>query len=371
MSSEPKLLPMSPQAGAILQAAAGPGGPAVAGRLTVILPAYNEAQHLYPNLLRVCRILQGCDLEVIVVDDGSQDKTLREAERAAAEGLPVRAVRQAVNRGKGAALFHGLQFATGDLIAFLDSDLEIAPEYVLRLWETMRATGAEVVIGAKSPAGNHFPLLRRLLSRAYRGLVAVLFGLSLSDTQTGVKLFRREVLELAAPHLSVSRFAFDIELIVAATRFGYRVVEHPVTTTYHRSGHVGRIGLGQMARMLVDTFAIYYRASFWRWLQPGWTTRLWMITFVLGVFLLGIGIGKLLTPVILQPPVSQVFYVIALQFLPRALRDWLLVIGGAAMLALSLIQLNKSLLSAFARRDRGDLAGILVRESERDHAGRS
>ncbi|MBF8283510.1 MAG: hypothetical protein HW378_2425 [Anaerolineales bacterium] len=330
-------------------------------RLSVILPAYNESRHIYANLAQVCAALHGQDFEVIVVDDGSTDATLSESQRAAAAGLPVRVARQEVNRGKGAALFHGFQFAVGDPVAFLDSDLEIAPEYVLRLWEVMQAASADVVIGTKKSGENRFPLLRRVLSQGYRGLVALLFGLSLNDTQTGIKLFKREVLEFAIPRLAVSRFAFDIELLVAVTRFGYRVVECPVKTAYHRAGSVGRIGLRQMAGMLWDTLAIYYRASFWRWLRPGWTTRVWMITFVLSLFLLGVGIGKLLTPLVLQPPLRQVMYVVALQFLPRALRDWLLVIGGGGMLVLSLIQLNKSLLSAFARRDHGDLAGIFTR----------
>jgi len=267
-----------------------------------------------------------------------------------------------VNRGKGAALFHRFQFAAGDLVAFLDSDLEIAPEYVLRLRDVMLATGADVVIGTKTTGDSRFPLLRRLLSGVARGLVAWLFGLSVRDTQTGVKLFKREVLELAIPRLTVSRFAFDIELLVAATRFGYRIAECPVKTAYRRTGPLGRMGLRHLAGTLADMLAIYYRASFWRWLQPGWTTRLWMIAFVAGIFLLGIGMGKLLTPIVLQPPLRQIVYYAALQFLPRALRDWLLVIAGAGMLGVSLIQLNKSLLNAFARRDHGDLAGIFTRK---------
>jgi glycosyltransferase involved in cell wall biosynthesis len=330
-------------------------------RLSVILPAYNESHHIYANAARVCAALAGRDFEVIVVDDGSADDTFAESRRAAAEGLPVKAVRQEVNRGKGAALFYGFRFARGELVAFLDSDLEIAPEYVLRLGEVMQSAGADVVIGSKNLEESRFPAPRRALSRAYRGLASFLFGLPLSDTQTGVKLFKREVLELVIPRLTVSRFAFDIELLVAAARFGYHIAECPVKTAYHRAGSVGRIGLGQMAGMLWDTLAIYYRASFWRWLRPGWTTRLWMILFVAGVFLLGIGIGKLLTPIVLQPPLRQVVYFVALQFLPRALRDWLLVIVGGGMLVISLIQLNKSLLNAFARRDHGDLAGIFTR----------
>lgn len=330
--------------------------------LSVILPAYNESGQIYVNLMQVCQALSGHDFEVIVVDDGSSDPTFAESQRSAAHGLPVRVTRQEINRGKGAALFHGFKLTSREVVAFLDSDLEIAPEYVLRLLDVMQATQADVVVGTRTPDSNAFPALRRALSGIYRGLVAFLFGLSLSDTQTGIKLFKREVLELVIPRMTISRFAFDIELLVAAARFGYRITECPVNIAYNRSGGLGRMGARQLLGMLGDTLAIYYRASFWRWLQPGWTTRLWMIAFVAGIFLLGIGIGKLLTPLVLQPPLRQVFYVAALQFLPRALRDWLLVIGGASLLLLSLIQLNKSLLNAFARRDRGDLAGIFTRK---------
>jgi hypothetical protein len=196
-------------------------------------------------------------------------------------------------------------------------------------------------------------------------MVSFLFGLNVSDTQTGIKLFRREVLEDVIPRMRVSRFAFDIELLVAAHRFGYTITEMPVQVTYLRRGSLGRVHLGTILHTAADLVGIYYRSSFWRWLEPGLSTRIWMILFVLGIFVLGVGVGKLLTPVIVQPPIKQVVYYLFLQFLPLTLRDWLLVFGGAALIVLSLIQLNKSILQAFARRDSGDLAGIL-RKSERN-----
>jgi glycosyltransferase involved in cell wall biosynthesis len=324
----------------------------------VILPAYNEGVQIYANLRRVCETLHSHAYEVVVVDDGSADATFAESERAARDGLPVRVVRHPANRGKGAALITGFGVAAGELVAFLDADLEIAPEHLLHLWEQMQATGAEVVVGTKQPGANRFPPARRALSALYRRLVAVLFGLSLSDTQTGIKLFKRTVLETSVPRLGASRFAFDIELLVAATRFGYRIAECPVTTDYRRAGGLGRMRLGHLARLLADTLVIWYRASFWRWLQPSWSTRFWMVAFVAGILLLGVGLGKLITPLILESPVRQIFYVVALQFLPRALRDWLLVIGGGGLTVAALIQLNKSLLNAFARTDREGLAGI-------------
>lgn len=331
-------------------------------RLSVILPAYNESHHIYDNLQQVCKTLSGHNFEVIMVDDGSQDSTFEESQRVASGGCPVKSIRLDVNQGKGKALYHGFSNSSGEIIAFLDADLEIMPEYILQLWDVMRSTGAEVIIGTKVNSLKSFPFIRRVLSNMYRRLISLLFGFSLTDTQTGIKLFKREVLELSIPRLAISRFAFDIELLVAASRFGYQIAEYPVSFAYNREGRTGRIGLRQMVGMLIDTLAIYYRASFWRWLQPGLATKLWMIAFAIGLFLLGIGVGKLITPLVLQPPIKQIFRIIALQFLPLRLRDWILLGIGAVLLIVSLIKLNKSILDAFARRDHGDLNGIYRRK---------
>ena len=129
--------------------------------LSVIMPAFNEDAHIHANILRVCEALKGLRFEIIVVDDGSRDNTLAESQRAADEGYPVHAVRQKQNRGKGASLFHGFEYTRGELVAFLDSDLEIAPENLLKLIEVMKSTEADVVAGVKDLQANQFPPLRR------------------------------------------------------------------------------------------------------------------------------------------------------------------------------------------------------------------
>lgn len=326
--------------------------------LSVILPAYNEGAHIHANILRVCETLKGLRYEIVVVDDGSTDNTFAESQRAAQAGLPVRAVRQEENRGKGASLFHGFEFTSGDLVAFLDSDLEIAPENLLTLLHVMRETGADVVAGVKDLQANQFPLLRRLMSRSYRAMVAFLFGLSMTDTQTGIKLFRRQVLSDAVPRVAARRFAFDIELLVAASRFGYRIVEQPVEVAYRRAGRLGRMNLTAILGMFADTLAIFYRASFWHWLNPGLRAQMWMILFVLGVFLSGVGFAKLLTPTIPRGFAKQFFYIVLLQFIPVPARDWLILLLGIFFVSLSLVQLNKIIMNAFAKRDRGGISGI-------------
>jgi cellulose synthase/poly-beta-1,6-N-acetylglucosamine synthase-like glycosyltransferase len=189
-----------------------------------------------------------------------------------------------------------------------------------------------------------------------------LFGLQLSDTQTGIKLFKREVLSASIPRVKNSRFAFDLELLISVDRLGGQIIECPVEATYSRTGQVGRMRFKHMRQMFGDLIAIYYRASFWRWLQPGLGVKLWMLTFVAGIFLLGIGIGKLVTALIPPSAFKPVIYILALQFIPNFWRNILLIIIGFILITVSFIQLNKSLLNAFTRRDRGDLAGLFRRK---------
>jgi|GEM_PF-339817 len=346
--------------------------------LSVILPAYNEGAHIRANLATICRTLQGLSYEVILVDDGSTDATFTEAQLAAGEGLPIRILQGGVNRGKGGALFLGFEYSRGRRVAFLDADLELGPENLLEMMRLMDGGSADVIIGAKGIGGSDFPLPRRLMSRFFRNLVRVLFDLHVSETQTGIKMFRREVLERCIPRMRVSRFAFDLELLVCASRFGFVLQEVPVSSGFTRQAVLGRFRISDLLRMFSDTLRIYYRASFWRWLSPGGMTKFWMATLAFGILLLGIGIGKLLTPLVVHPPLRQVLHIIFLQFLPLGLRDLLIAVAGIGIVAVALFRLNRILLEAFGRRDRGDIAGIFnvqrspaKTQSERDNENSS
>ena len=223
------------------------------------MPAYNESQHIYDNVLQTCATWKAEDVEVIVIDDGSQDKTYAEASVAAQIDARILVLKLEKNGGKGAALATGFDSAQGRYVAFLDADLEIQPDYVVMMLAALEASGKDVIVGRKVYKHARVPLFRRVMSWVYRNYVRLLFNLQLRDTQTGIKVFRRQVLETCMPNMTVKGFAFDVELLALAQRAGYQIEEFPVELTYKRTRSLERIKAIHIMRMFVDTLKIYFR----------------------------------------------------------------------------------------------------------------
>jgi len=233
--------------------------------LSVVVPAYREGRRIYANLQRLLAELDqlGCEYEVIVVSDGNTDETVSEAERVASPRLRV--LQYAVNRGKGYALSHGVAHASGDLVTFIDADMELHPREISQFIRILKQENADIVIGSKRhPASRvHYPIFRRFESLVYQLLIGALFSLGVRDTQTGLKLFRRQVLAEVLPLLAVKQFAFDLELLVVAQLLGYRrIVEAPIELSYQFES---TIGVGAVYRILWDTAAIFYRRRITRY----------------------------------------------------------------------------------------------------------
>jgi glycosyltransferase involved in cell wall biosynthesis len=159
----------------------------------------------------------------------------------------------------------GAQLAHGDLVMFMDADLDVHPRQLAILHRALVDDGADVVIGSKLHRASQiaYPLRRRILSLGYYVLVRTLFRLPVHDTQTGLKLYRREVLERIVPRLLVKRFAHDLEALVNAHRLGFRIVEVPVVVTQERP--FPRIGLADALLIVKDTAAIFYRTYLLRY----------------------------------------------------------------------------------------------------------
>jgi hypothetical protein len=146
----------------------------------------------------------------------------------------------------------------GAYVGFIDADGDIPPSAMVELSQVAASRDPDAVLGSKQASARRgTPWSRRVGSSAWRLLVRALFGLSV-DTQTGVKLFRHDVVRDALPRTSLDGFAFDLELLVAARSLGYtRLEEIPVSVSRRGSSTVS---LGTATRMLLDLAAVFWRA---------------------------------------------------------------------------------------------------------------
>jgi glycosyltransferase involved in cell wall biosynthesis len=170
-----------------------------------------------------------------------------------------------MNVGKGFALSCGVDQSTGSLVTFIDADMELDPATIAGFIEIMRDSNCDAVIGSKRHPESKvaYPRFRRFQSALYQVFVRVLFNLDVRDTQTGLKLFRRQVLSEALPLLAIKRFAFDLELLVVARYLGYRnVCEAPIKLDYQFESTVN---LRSAFDVLWDTAAIFYRLRILRY----------------------------------------------------------------------------------------------------------
>ncbi len=233
--------------------------------LSVVVPAYQEGPRIHDNLQRLLGELEllAMDYEVIVVSDGNTDATASEADRIKSPRVKVLAY--PVNMGKGYALGYGVKHAVGRLVTFIDADMELDPGDIRPFIDLMESGDHDIVIGSKRHPDSkvHYPAFRRLQSFVYQVLIRILFNLNVHDTQTGHKLFKRQVLADVVPLLAVKEFAFDLELLVVAHHLGYtRVVEAPIRLDYQFQT---TIRPRAVYKILWDTAAIFYRLRILRY----------------------------------------------------------------------------------------------------------
>lgn len=201
--------------------------------LTLVVPAFNEEKRLPVSLARIADWLgsrgPGLAVEVLVVDDGSSDRTAAVAEKTAAGlGLDTRVIRLPGNRGKGAAVRAGVLEAGGDHVLVTDADLSTPIEEV----EKLLAAGAPVAIGSRAVDATlvkqRQSLFRVASGKLFNLVVRLLVVSGIRDTQCGFKLFTRNAAREVFSRASVDRFAFDVEALLLARRLGYRIAEVPV-----------------------------------------------------------------------------------------------------------------------------------------------
>ena len=231
-------------------------------KISVIMPAYNESGHIAHGIEETVKTFQefGCPWEIIVVDDGSSDDTYEKAlEFALKYPEQVIVKKNPFNIGKGRALKKAFHYVSGDYVVWLDADMDLHPLQVETLFDIMRLDKADVVIGSKMHPNSvvTYPLERKIMSLGYYLFVRLLFNLPCHDTQTGLKLFRTEVLRNVFPRILVKKFAFDLEVLVNAHHLGYKIAEAPIELSPQRK--YGRLGLRAVYTTFLDTLAVWYR----------------------------------------------------------------------------------------------------------------
>jgi len=245
----------SPDAGASQRAATRP-------LVTVVVPVYNGGEEIVANVGVIRRAVAAGlpeeEIEVIVVSDGSIDGSAERLLESRDEG--IRVIHYDRNLGKGYAVKAGALASHGEWVALVDADLDLDPAAIPAYLEVAQREELDFAIGSKRHPDSvvHYPASRRIASWSYQQLNHFLFRLDVRDTQVGLKVFRRRVVEDVMPLLLVKRFAFDLELLAVATALGCdRIRELPVRLDYRFTGS----GVRSTAVLLAlwDTAAIFYR----------------------------------------------------------------------------------------------------------------
>ncbi len=221
-------------------------------RIDIVIPAYNEELVIEDAIRQTRDVLQSArhDVQIIVSDNGSEDRTAEIAKNAGAVVLSVSI------RGKGAAVREATRTSTADYFGFIDADLSAEPGEFLQLIRAMEESGADIAVGSRLKEGSvvHRSYLRSLSSKIFNALRFAILGISVSDTQCGLKLMNAKGRTVLASGKEDGWF-FDIEFLARAERIGLSVVEVPVAweefrvPARHSKLHVMRDGLAAVRAM--------------------------------------------------------------------------------------------------------------------------
>ena len=233
------------------------------GQVSVIMPCYNEGKFIAQNITITFEELKKLvnNFEIIAVNDGSTDDTLKEIKKVALENSSVKMINCEKNQGKGNALKQGVMAAQGEYIIFLDSDLDLHPSQLNRFFQILIDTNSDAVIGSKlHPESElNYPIIRRIFSFSYYIVLKILFNLNVRDTQTGLKLFKTNVLKPVFEKICVKGFAYDIEVLAVLQQKNCKIEQAPIKLVFRRETSWGRIKIRDILEVAADTFAIFHR----------------------------------------------------------------------------------------------------------------
>ena len=229
-----------------------------------MIPAYNEERRLPKTLDAIFAYLQACPYraEIIVIDDGSSDRTSEIVISCQQKYPGLRLVSNGENRGKGFSVRHGMLEARGEIALFSDADLSTPIGEADKLIAALRDRGYDGAIGSRAMDRSlievHQSVIREQAGIFFNRMVRWIMGIPFSDTQCGFKAFRRERAQIIFEQQRIERFGFDPEILFLAKRNGLRVAEIPVRWSHDAATKVSVASDG--IRMFLDLLLIRWNA---------------------------------------------------------------------------------------------------------------
>ncbi|MGB7281548.1 MAG: dolichyl-phosphate beta-glucosyltransferase [Candidatus Acidiferrum sp.] len=230
--------------------------------LSIVIPSYNEELRLPETLERIAAYLPslGAETEILVVDDGSKDRTAEVAESFSKRIPSLRVISNGVNRGKGYSVRQGMLEARGRSVLFTDADLSAPIEEAPKLLEALKKY--DVAIGSRALDRSlitvHESRFREFAGIIFNTIVRAILRLPFVDTQCGFKAFRREPCQIIFEQQRIERFGFDPELLYLARHHGLHTVEIPVRWAHSPATKVNM--LRDSIQMFLDIFTIRWNA---------------------------------------------------------------------------------------------------------------
>ena len=236
-------------------------------QLSIIVPSFNEEVRLPASLHLIAAYVSSANrsTEVLVVDDGSKDRTA-EVAASFADRIPnLRVLRNGENRGKGYSVRHGMQEARGEYVLFSDADLSAPIEEADKLLSALRQY--DIAIGSRALDRDlidvHESLFREFAGIIFNRIVRIVLWLPFVDTQCGFKAFRRESCRIIFEQQRIERFGFDPELLYLARHHGLKATEIPVRWSHSPATKINM--MRDSIQMFVDVFTVRWNSLLGRY----------------------------------------------------------------------------------------------------------
>lgn len=238
--------------------------------LSLIIPVYLQQNFIQENLNSLIKVLTNIrfNYELIIICDGLDDNSFQIIKRMTLHKTIVLAYQK--NRGKAFAIRLGMKYAHGDYVMYIDSGLDIDPNGISMLIEHLIWYDADIIVGSKRHLASlvNYTLERKIFSFAYYLFVKILFGLKITDTQAGIKIFKSDVITKILPRLNQEKFAGDLEMLLIARSLGFKkIYEAPIKLNYHFSKLTTSATFQEIVRILKDTVILFFRLRFTHYYQ--------------------------------------------------------------------------------------------------------